>query len=179
MAAPVIIILGPPGSGKGTQSALLAQALDAVHLSSGQILRSVSSDKVLRDMSTGRLVVEDDLITALAQALSAIPENQMIILDGVGRKKAEVEWLIRELGQQQRSIKKVIHLIVSQAESLRRNLPRKRLEDRPEAQEERWKEYQRHMLNNMDFYRQAGVLVEVDGVGSIEDVSERIMKVIS
>lgn len=178
MSAPVIVILGPPGSGKGTQSAILADKLGAMHLSSGEVLRSSGEPELLAHLATGKLATSESFRKAVGKALDNIPSERVIILDGVGRKKAEVEWLILRLESLDRPIKKVIHLNISQAESLRRNLPRQRLEDRPESQNERWGEYQRHMLQTMDYYAKKKLLVEVDGNGTVEEVASRVEDVI-
>lgn len=178
MAAPVIIILGPPGSGKGTQSEILAKRLGAVHFSSGEILRKSGDAKILSQLSTGKLATADDFRKAIRFALAGIDVKQVIILDGVGRKEGEVKWLGQQLMKMDRPIKKVIHLMIAQTESLKRSLPRKRLEDLPEVQYKRWQEYERHMLKTMMYYLQAGLLVEVDGNGTREEVSARIQKVL-
>ncbi len=174
MAAPVIIILGPPGSGKGTQSAILAREYKAVHLSSGEVFRSSGDEVLLARMAEGKLVTVDDFRKAISRAIKRVPGNQMIILDGMGRIRSEVEWLHKRLIGLQRPIKKVIHLRVSQEIFLERNLSRHRHDDQPEAQAKRWSMYQQHMLLTMEYYRQLGLLAEVDGSGAVDEVAEQI-----
>ncbi len=176
MAAPVIIVLGPPGAGKGTQCILLADRLGAVHLSSGEILRKSKDPLVLDRLASGKLMLVNLFRRAVEEALNQIPDSQPIILDGVGRMRSEVKWLLRQLQQRKRSIKAVINLVVGQNEALKRNAVRGRLDDNAEVQGERWREYNRHMLQTMEVYRQQGLLRDVDGMGSVEEVAERVRR---
>lgn len=174
MAAPVIILLGPPGSGKGTQAAILARKLRGKHLSSGEILRRKGDPLVLSRLATGKLARSNDFFQAVDQVLREVPSDQVLILDGVGRMRKEVEWLQSKLAELGRPIKKVIHIGIDQNESLKRNSVRGRLEDAPEAQDKRWREYFDHMRETMGVYRQVGLLYEIDGMGTVDQVASRI-----
>jgi adenylate kinase family enzyme len=77
VAKDVIILIGPPGAGKGTQAQLLAKRLGGVHLSSGQILRDRASSKVLEEMREGEIVTEPEVDQILAKALEEAPADSV------------------------------------------------------------------------------------------------------
>ncbi len=169
MANPVILILGPPGAGKGTQSKLLADYLRGVHIASGDLIRQ----------HDGSLADSEDFISSLDVALDAVAPNQPLILDGVGRKLGEANWLASKLRQLGRELKIVIFLNLEQSEAMERNSKRARVDDGITAQEHRWLLYGQETLPVLDFYRSSGSLIEVDGSGSVKAVFARIQELIS
>lgn len=179
MAAPIIIIMGPPGAGKGTQSALLAKRLGGIHLSSGQLLREARDPKLLATMAAGDLVVSVEVERIIATALKRVAPEQSIVLDGFTRMISEAKWLEDQAAKLDRPIAAVIYLKVDQPESVTRNRQRGRLDDSLSAQAERWRLYQTETEPVLDFYHAKGLVHEVDGVGSIEAVADRIGKVIT
>lgn len=178
MAALVVIVMGPPGAGKGTQSELLARRLKGIHLSSGQLLRQRRDTKLAATMAAGELVDSTEIEAIMTEVMSKVSAGQPIILDGFTRMVSEAEWLTDHLKSIGRAAATVIYLKIDRAESLARNLKRGRPDDRPEVQVERWREYDRVTLPVLDYYRQLGLLHEVDGEGSVETVAERVTAVL-
>lgn len=174
MAAPVIIVMGPPGAGKGTQCQILAERLNGVHLSSGELLRASANPKIQETMARGELAESADVIEVFDQALIKVSPHQPIVIDGFTRMKQEAEWLQQRLPALGRSISMVINLVIDQQESIQRNYQRGRQDDALSAQYKRWEEYMEETQPVLSYYNQQGLLKEIDGNGSVEEVSERI-----
>ncbi len=171
---PVIILMGPPGAGKGTQSDILAKRIGGVHLSSGDLLRSTRDERLRHIMVTGGLVPSEDVCRLVGEAIKEVPSDKPIVLDAFTRMKPEAEWLQDYLLKVNRKLKKVILLDVGIDEAVNRNSLRKREDDDIEAQKKRWRLYSQETGPVFDYYRNLGILTEIDGVGSVEEVSKRI-----
>ncbi|MEY2565605.1 MAG: adenylate kinase [Actinomycetota bacterium] len=177
MSAPVWLVLGPPASGKGTQSALLAQRLDAAHLSSGQALRDTRDETILARLATGELARTPDFLHVVGEALAAVPADRAIVLDAVGRMLPEAEWLVGTLQALGRPLRRVVYLDVDRAESLQRARRRGRADDDDAAHPLRWQRFDEETRPVLAYYRDLGLLTEVDGSGSVDDVATRVSAV--
>jgi adenylate kinase len=174
VAAPVVLIIGPPGAGKGTQSALLAERLGASHLSSGQMLRDSRDPAITTVLARGELARTEDFLRVVGAALEAIPNDRPVVLDGVGRMLPEAEWLLATLDRLGRPLRRVIYLDVGDAEARKRARQRGRADDDPSALPLRWQRFQEETVPVLDLYRTRGLLTEVDGTGSVDDVASRV-----
>ncbi len=174
MAGQVIILFGPPGAGKGTQARLLAQRLGGVHLSSGQLLRDSRDPEIVARISSGELALSEDLIKVLDAAITQVPLEQPIILDGATRMMNEAKWLAGRVGELGREIKRVIYIKIDEAEAQTRNTKRGRVDDALAIFAKRWQRYQAETLPVLDYYRAKNLLTEVDGVGTVEAVANRV-----
>ncbi|WP_037408865.1 adenylate kinase family protein [Candidatus Solirubrobacter pratensis] len=150
-----VLMLGAPGSGKGTQGARLARELGVDHISSGDLLReAVAEDtplgrEVASHMDAGRLA-PDELVTEAV--LPVLGHHDGYVLDGFPRTLPQAR---------QVDFDAVVHLDVPETELVRRLLGRGREDDREDVIAERLREYQRDTRPLVDHYRD--VLVEVDG----------------
>lgn len=126
---PVIIVLGPQGSGKGTQAERIAERFHFVHLDFGRMLRDIAhskrqtafTKKVAALINPGKLVPFEWVITLLHGKLRAIPKQKGIILDGSPRKLSEAKALVAALRKDTgRTVTKVFFLDIPKAESIRR-----------------------------------------------------------
>lgn len=176
--APVILIMGPPGAGKGTQAEILAKTVGGVHLSTGQILRQSNDAAVHAVQNSGGLVSAADLIRIATPVVSAVPAGQLIVLDGAGRRLEEAEHWNRYLAECGRQIQNVIFLNIPQDEGVKRNLKRGRRDDDPADLPVRWQAYHQETEPVLDYYRKLGLLKEVDGAGTVEEVAQRIQKAV-
>jgi adenylate kinase len=174
MAAPVWLVIGPPASGKGTQSELLAHHLDATHLSSGQALRETKNEAILARLASGDLAKTEDFLQVVGEALASVPPDQPIVLDAVGRMLPEAEWLVQTLETLGRSLERVIYLDVREDEAKRRALQRGRPDDDPTAVPLRWQRFKEETLPVLEFYRSRGIVTEIDGSGSVQETATRI-----
>jgi adenylate kinase len=174
MAAPVWLVLGPPASGKGTQSELLARRLDAAHLSSGQALRDTRNPAILARLASGDLARTEDFLEVVTEALTAVAPDRPVVLDSVGRMLPEAEWLVATLADMGRTLEGVIYIDVSPDESQKRAHQRGRDDDAEDAHKLRWQRFEQETLPVVAFYRERGVVREVDGSGTVDEVAARI-----
>ena len=126
-------MIGPPASGKGTQSELLARRLHATHLSSGQALRETRNEAILERLARGDLAKTEDFLAVVGEALARVPAENPIVLDAVGRMLPEAEWLVGTLEALGRNLERVIYLDVREDEAKNRALRRGRPDDDPTA----------------------------------------------
>ncbi len=191
-----LVLFGPPGAGKGTQSEKLIQQYKLVHLSTGDLLRSqiaAGTELGLRAkqlMDHGLLVPDEVVIGMIESKLeenqaankTAITDNPTIggfIFDGFPRTVPQAEALDNLLEQHQTKIKVMIALVVDSEELTRRLLIRGQTSGRPDDQNEnlirrRVKEYNDKTAPVADYYNQQGKYVAIDGIGSIETIFQLI-----
>lgn len=179
-----ILLLGAPGAGKGTQAALLVERLGVPHISTGDMLRAAVAAKTpigleaKAVMDSGKLV-GDDIVIAIARERLAEPDcRDGFILDGFPRTKAQAEALdalLRDLGT---PLDCCLALTVDTEEVVQRLLKRAELEGRSDDNEEtireRMKVYEEQTSPLLDHYRAAGLVVEVEGMGTVDEIASRI-----
>jgi adenylate kinase len=181
------LIFGPPGSGKGTQAAHVEREFKLSHLSTGDILRAEvarGSDigrEAERIMRAGDLV-PDDLIIRIVQGILRDPDvSSEVLLDGFPRTLEQARALDQMLAKEGHKVDFVIAFDVPEDVLVERLLHRAavegRADDTREAITERMHEYRNLTAKVLGHYRKARVrVVEIDGVGDVEDVSDRISK---
>jgi adenylate kinase len=170
-----IVVMGPPGSGKSTQAELLAKKLNLPHLQTGQMYRriaKINSDlgkKVKNFLSKGHLVPDEEHNQILKKEVSRPQYRQGFVLDGSPRTLNQAETL--PFG-----VDKVFYLKVSDEETTKRLVKRGREDDEPEVIKERLKVYHQQTEPILAYYREMGVLEEVDGEKPIEPIFEDIVE---
>ncbi|MBI3954496.1 nucleoside monophosphate kinase [Candidatus Collierbacteria bacterium] len=172
------IILGPQGSGKGTQAKLLAAKFGMTHLSSGELLRqeaesgSSKGNIIAKLLAEGNLLPFDTVLEVLQPAL--LNAKNGFILDGTPRNLAQAEHLDWFFKQSSLKLDRVILLDIQKEESLKRLSLRAKTENRsddtPEAISRRLQAYQEQTLPVVDYYRRQGLLLSIDGTPSIETI---------
>ncbi len=183
----VVLLMGPPGAGKGTQAALLAQSRGLTKLSTGDMLR----DHVRRGTELGvkakslmdeGVLVPDDLIISMVREELDRMDPVRVLLDGFPRTTGQAEALDALLREQRAPIDAVVVLSVDSEELVRRLMGRSAAEGRSDDNEDtirtRMQVYQEQTRPLLDYYRSAGKLHRVDGVGSESEVSQRIAEVL-
>jgi adenylate kinase len=180
-----IILLGPPGSGKGTQGHLLSQQYEIPAISTGAILRAAVQDGTALGllakgyMSHGALVPDELVIDIVKERLSQADSSNGFILDGFPRTVAQAEALEHMLDEMGKAIDYVINIEVPPGELLKRLAGRRdaegRVDDTDEAIKHRLKVYQTDTEPLIAFYRRKNLLYAVPGVGSIEEIFQRIV----
>lgn len=173
-----LIILGPQGSGKGTQAKLLAEKFNLTHVSSGSLLREFAKGdsekaKLVADLLTTGSLLPFDIVLEVAEPVILAAQSGFI-LDGTPRDVMQAEYLDWYLGERKIKIDKVILLDIPREVSLDRLAKRAEIEhrtdDTPQAIHERLDVYHEETLPVIEHYRQQGKLIEVDGTPDIQTI---------
>lgn len=179
------LLLAPPGAGKGTQGERLAERHGVPHLATGDLLR----DHVARGtdlgreaqghMDAGRLVPDELVIDMVLDRLAGDDEPmQSFLLDGFPRTLAQAHAAYELATAVDRTFHAVIMLEVPEDELVRRLLQRGREQGRSDDTDDiirqRLAVYRENTEPLVEFYEERGILIRVDGTGSVEDVTERI-----
>ena len=184
-----LVLFGPPGAGKGTQSNFLIQKYNLIHLSTGDILRGeIAAGTTLgleakKLMDRGDLVPDKVVIGMISSKLDNNPNSNGFIFDGFPRTTAQAEALDNLLDEKGTSISAMLSLIVEDEELIRRLLSRGESSGRADDQNEsiianRINEYNNKTAPLKRFYSVQNKLSEVEGIGSITEIAERINTVI-
>jgi len=184
-----MLLMGPPGAGKGTQAKVLAQRLGIPAISTGDIFRANMAEETDLGLEAKRYVdageyVPDDVTNRMVRARLAEPDAAKgFLLDGYPRTVAQVENLDEFLAETGKALNAVVVIKADPDEIVRRLLKRAEVEGRSDDTEEvirrRQEVYSEQTAPLLEVYADHGVLVEVNGVGDVEDVSERVLKAIA
>ena len=186
-----VVLLGPPGAGKGTQAQIIAGRLGVPAISTGDIFRAnVSGETELgleakTYMDAGDLVPDEITVAMVKDRLAGTDAKGGFLLDGFPRTIAQAEQLrdsLRELGQ---ALDCVLELVVDEDELVRRLSGRRMLvdgqmvqreDDKPETVRHRLHVYREQTEPLSGFYESEGLLSRIDAIGEIEEVTDRAMK---
>jgi adenylate kinase len=172
----MIIFFGPAGAGKSVQGQLLAARNGWRWISAGQLLRDTHDIELLKEMQTGKLVSPEKINHLMGDALRRAKKIDRVILDGFPRQLSQAKWLVESQPDHQRSIALVIVLEVPRSELLKRIEVRGRVDDTPEAVDERLKIYRNEIYPILTFLTEQGVnIAHIDGTGSVGQIHDRIM----
>jgi len=180
-----IILFGPPGSGKGTQSALISAKYKLKHISTGDILRNEmelnsESGKLAKSyVNQGKLVPDELIINILINAIETMdPSLNGILLDGFPRTTAQSEALEEKLALTNKQTNVLIDLVVNEEELIERMLLRGkmsgRVDDNHETIMKRLQVYNELTLPVKSYYQLRNKYVAIDGLGKIEDIFNKI-----
>lgn len=180
-----IVLMGPPGAGKGTQAVVIAERLGIPHISTGDIFRAnVGQGTALgieakRYMDAGEYVPDSVTNGMVADRLSQPDAAAGFLLDGYPRTVDQVHALNTMLGESGLALDRVIEITADTdevvARLLNRALEQGRADDTEEVIRRRMEVYAEQTEPLTDLYAEQGVLVKVDGMGGVEEVSARIM----
>lgn len=179
-AALRLILLGAPGSGKGTQAAILAEALAIPAISTGEMLRlavetgSELGLRVQKTMKSGHLVDDETMAEVVKARLAREDARTGFILDGYPRTLGQADTLFQILAQMGAELSAVVHIEVPEAELVHRALSRRRADDREEVIRHRLSVYREQTEPLVQYYEERGLLRRVDGYTAIEAVAAEI-----
>lgn len=176
-----LILFGPPGSGKGTQSEKLIAKYGFKHISTGDLLRSEIAGKTELGMKAkgfmdeGKLVPDEVVIGMVDNVIMNNPGVYGFLFDGFPRTKAQAEALDALLRQHEESINLMLALDVPEEELVARMINRSKTSGRtddadPEVQKRRIAVYKNETLAVASYYDQFGKVTTVNGLGSVEDI---------
>lgn len=181
-----LLILGAPGAGKGTQAAHIAKRLDIPAISTGDIFRKNIAEetdlglKVKSILSSGGFVPDDVTIDIVRDRLTEPDAQSGFLLDGFPRTPGQVEALDEMLSDQGASLDSVIELTVDTDEVVQRLLQRAedqgRSDDTEEVIRDRMSLYAEETAPLSSIYRSRGLLVHVDGMGEVDEVTDRVFR---
>ena len=177
----ILVILGPPGSGKGTVSKKLAERNGFVHLSTGDLIRN-SDDKELKKLVSGGNFLPDRLmVRMLRKEMEKINFSNGVIIDGFPRNLKQVKLLDSLLGKMGVGLSHVLFLDLKEEKAKERILKRAEKENRqddkdPEVIAKRFKEYQEKTSPLIDKYKKSRKLVTVDASEGSESVYDSVVK---
>jgi adenylate kinase len=184
-----IVLLGPPGSGKGTQAAMLVEHLGVPHISTGALLREAAKKgtelglqaKAITDK--GELVSDDIVLGMLEEKLNQPDVKPGFILDGFPRNLAQAESLGKLLERLDMPADEAILIDVDAEQIIKRIAKRAKKEGRADDTEEtvrnRIRIYEERTAPVADFYAERGLLTRVWGDGAIDEIHQRILSVLN
>jgi adenylate kinase len=182
--APRLLIVGPPGAGKGTQAVRIAESFGIPAISTGDIFRAnVAGEtdlglKVKAILDAGDYVPDSLTNELISDRLTEADAEQGFLLDGYPRTVQQVEFLDEFLAGRGEALAAVVQLVADRDEIVerlrRRALDQGRSDDTEEAIRHRQDVYLRETAPLIETYRDRGLLVEVDGLGTIDEVAARI-----
>ena len=204
----LLVLLGAPGAGKGTQADVLTERIGDAHVSSGDLLREHRAQRTKLGnqaqsfMDKGDLVPDDLVIKMVLGRLGEETDGTGVVLDGFPRTETQAVALDTVLGD--RGIDKVLHVVVPEDELIRRLSGRyscrscmkpfpeeaveggtcpvcagelyQREDDKPDAVKNRLKVYEDQTSRLIEYYRNQGKLVEINGLQNVEEVTSDLLK---
>lgn len=175
----MIILMGLAGSGKSTQGQMLAQETGRVWLSTGQMLRDGADEAVIRSLDQGNMVADEMIIPLVEERLAQIfAQGGDVVMDGFPRTAGQTKWLVEKMTDK---IEAVVRIIVPKEESIRRMMLRGRSDDQTiEAIEERFRLTEQNMYSVCEVFQEHNEkITDVDGMGTVQEVHERIKQAIT
>lgn len=175
-----IVLVGPPGAGKGTQAVVLSRRLGVPHISTGELFRAHAerATELGREakiyMDRGDLVPDEVTNEMVHQRLAEPDARRGFVLDGFPRTVAQADVLKSYLAEQDAELDAVLEFQVSEAVVLERLLARGRDDDSADVIHNRFEVYRSETAPLLEYY--AHVLVPVDAVGTVTEVTDRALK---
>lgn len=183
-----LVLFGPPGAGKGTQSQKLIEYYQLVHISTGDIFRAhiknqtALGQKVSELIADGKLVPDEITIAMLEEEVKQNPQAKGFIFDGFPRTVPQAEALDAFLAGKNEKITSVIALDVTQEELTRRIAERRKITNRPDDDADklikRIDEYFTKTILVLPFYQAQGKLQKVNGIGEIDRIFNDLRQVV-
>jgi adenylate kinase len=180
-----VVLLGPPAAGKGTQARRITDRFGGVHIDTGDILRSNAERgtelgrRARQYMERGELVPNEVVIDMVLERVAEPDCAGGFVLDGFPRTVPQAEALDRRLDELDRPLEATVGLEVEEAELWRRLAERAREQDRPDDEDEqairqRLELFARETGPLLDYYDRRGLLLRVDALGEVDEVTGRI-----
>jgi adenylate kinase len=180
-----IILIGPPGAGKGTQAVSLAAHLGVPHLSTGEMLRreiqlGTPLGKTAKQYIDAGQLVPDNLVLEVVEHRLSQPDCEPgCLLDGFPRTVPQADALGEYLKRLGKPLNGVVEMLVDEDVIVERLKKRSRPDDHPHVIRERMAAYRRQTEPLLGYYRSRNLLYTVDAIGTIDEVTSRLRAVVS
>jgi adenylate kinase len=186
-----VVLLGPPGAGKGTQAQIIAGRMSVPAISTGDIFRANVSgqtelgQKAKAYMDSGDLVPDEITVAMVTDRLAEPDAKAGFLLDGFPRTISQAEQLRDSLTDLGHVLDRCLELVVDEDELVRRLSGRTMLvdgawvqrdDDKPETVRHRLEVYREQTAPLSGFYREAGLLSQIDAIGEIDEVTDRALR---
>lgn len=174
-----LVLVGPPGAGKGTQATALSERLGIPHISTGDLFRAHIGDQtdlgrsVKEFLDSGKLVPDEVTNQLVVERLTEPDIEQGFLLDGFPRNVGQADVLSKVLAEADRKLDAVVQLEVDEQIVVDRLLSRGRADDNEDVIRHRQQVYRSETAPLLDYYRD--VLVTVDGVGEADEITNRVL----
>ncbi len=183
-----ILLLGAPGSGKGTQGKILAERLGLPKITTGDILRAAVQARTplgleaKKFMDEGKLVPDAVILSLIKEELAKPEAQQGAVLDGFPRTAPQAELVDRTLAERGQRLNHILLLDVPEEELVRRLMARAaqegRSDDTPGAVGTRLQVYQRDTAPLIAHFAQRGIVRRVPGTGSVDEIATEVQRII-
>jgi adenylate kinase len=183
-----ILLLGAPGSGKGTQGKILAERLGLPKITTGDILRAAVTTgtplgrEAKKFMDEGKLVPDGVILSLIKEQLAKPEAHQGAVFDGFPRTAAQAELVDRTLAERGQRLNHILLLDVPEEELVRRMMARasqeRRSDDTAEAIKTRLQVYQRDTAPLIAHYVERGIVHRVPGTGTVDQIATEIRRII-
>lgn len=174
-----LLFIGPPGAGKGTQAQRVAHRLGIPHVSTGEMFRHHVGEgtelgkQVKAIMEAGDYVPDSITVEMLRERIAQPDASDGFILDGFPRTEPQVAALDSLIGES--GLDQVVLFDVDEDELVQRMMSRGRADDTEETIRNRFKVYLDQTEPILDIYRRRGIVVEVNGMGDMDEITERVL----
>ncbi len=176
----ILVVLGPPGSGKGTISKKLADRNDFTHISTGNLIRNSDDEEIKKIVGRGEFIPDRIMVRMLRNALKKTDLERGIIIDGFPRNTKQIKLLDSLLGKLGVGLSHAIYLDLDEEKAKQRIMKRAEKENRaddkdPEVIEKRFREYKEKTLPLIEKYKKSRKLVKVDASEKTENVYKQLI----
>lgn len=181
-----LILLGPPGSGKGTQGKIVAERLGIPKIATGDLIRSAMQHgtplgRQAKSYYDRGLLVPDEVVLGLIEEVLRSPDaREGVVMDGFPRTTAQAEAVDRFLAARDAAVDRVLNFAVPEDELVRRMLGRAkeegRSDDTPETILKRLSVYREQTAPLVVYYRDRGLVTDIPATGPIDEVAERVQE---
>jgi adenylate kinase len=172
----VILLMGIAGSGKGTQGKMLADQQNMHLISMGDVVRMYVTGEQRDRMLAGHLLSDQEVIAIVDKVLASLSDNEEVILDGFPRTIPQAEWLLAQVTAGRFPLHQAFHLVASREAVKQRLLGRARIDDKEEAIEKRFDEYERSTAPILKWLADNGVeVVNINAERPVEAVNDDIV----
>ncbi|MGH3437520.1 MAG: adenylate kinase [Sciscionella sp.] len=177
-----LVLVGPPGAGKGTQAVLLSEKLDVPHISTGDLFRAHVGDdtelgrEVQRYLDSGKLVPDELTNELVRERLAEADADAGFVLDGFPRNAGQAAVLAGMLADRNHALDAVLQFDVPEDVVVQRLLARGRSDDKEDVIRGRQQIYRRETAPLLNYY--SDILLTIDAVGEVEEINARALKLL-